>query len=379
MTHDRSNEHDRDHLHGRGQAGDQRLGSRNDPADGSHGHRHETGAGRHHGRDAAGDQRGHSHDHSHGHHHTLDHPIGQAIGRGPVLVTRASERRRLKAVLAVTGLFMVVEAVGGVLANSLALLADAGHMLTDVAALALALFAMRLAQRPPSPDKTFGYVRLEVLAALVNGAALLVIAIFICWEAYERLVSPPSVDGPLMLGVATVGLAVNVFGAFALHGHAHENLNLRGAYLHVLGDLLGSVGAIAAGLIILFTGWVPADAVFSVLIAALILTSAWRLVREATDVLLEAAPPHIDVEELLADLGAIPGLENVHDLHVWTLTSGFVALSAHGVVDDPRDQARILEEVEGRAAARGIDHVTFQLEPRRLYQIPAREGTGTTP
>ncbi len=297
------------------------------------------------------------------------HRHGEGPGHAGV-VGRDVERGRLRMVLAVTAVFMVVELVGGIVANSLALLADAGHMFTDVGALALSLVAMRLAQLPPSPEKTYGYVRTEILAALVNGAALLVIAGFICWEAWERLRTPPEVDGPLLLAVATAGLAVNVFGAVVLHRHAGENLNLRGAYLHVIGDLLGSVGTILAGVLILATGWTLADPLISVVIALLILASAWRLVREATDVLLEAAPRNLDMDTVVRDLGSIPELHDIHDLHVWTLTSGFVALSGHGVIDDPAHHGAILEEITRRMEARGIRHVTFQLEPRRLYQIP---------
>ncbi len=305
-------------------------------------------------------------------------PPGHAAadGHAPAggMMERTAETGRLRIVLVVTGLFMVAEVVGGILADSLALLADAGHMFTDAGALGLSLFAMRLAQRPPSPEKTYGYVRLEILAALVNGAALLVISGLICWEAYQRVQQPREVDGPVMLAVASAGLVVNVVGAFLLHRHAHDNLNVRGAYLHVLGDLLGSVGAIAAGLVILFTGWMPADPLISVFIALLILVSAWQLVREATDVLLEAAPSHIDVEEVLRDLEGIPDLSDVHDLHVWTLTSGFVALSGHGVIDEPRHQRLVLGEIRDRMEGHGIHHVTFQLEPRPLYQIPEEGG-----
>ncbi|MFW5904742.1 MAG: cation diffusion facilitator family transporter, partial [bacterium] len=265
---------------------------------------------------------------------------------------------------------------GGILSGSLALLADAGHMFTDVGAVGLSLVAMRWASRPPSPEKTYGYVRLEILAALVNGAGLLVLAGFICWEAYRRLMVPQTVDGPLMLAVAGAGLLVNVAGAFLLHEHAHENLNVRGAYLHVLGDLLGSVGAIAAAVVILTTEWMPADPIISVVIALLILASAWRLVREATDVLLEAAPAHIDVEDLLRDLNAIPDLNDVHDLHVWTLTSGFVALSGHGVIDDPQHQSHVLDEIRRVLGQHGIEHMTFQLEPRPLYQLSEAEFPG---
>jgi len=289
---------------------------------------------------------------------------------------RTAERGRLKWVMGITVAFMVAEVVGGILSGSLALLADAGHMLTDAGALALSLLAMRMAQRPPSPAKTFGYVRLEILAALVNGATLLLIAGLIVVEAWQRLRTPVDVQAPMMLAVATVGLGVNVVGALLLHGHAHDNLNMRGAYLHVLGDLLGSVGAIAAGLVILTTGWTTADPLISVVIALLILGSAWRLMREATDVLLEAAPRHMDVAEIIEELRGVEGLGDVHDLHVWTLTSGFVALSAHGVIDDPSLHTRVLEEVQNRMRRRGIGHVTFQLEMRPIYQLLPRDPVG---
>jgi cobalt-zinc-cadmium efflux system protein len=279
-------------------------------------------------------------------------------------------------VLGITAVFMLAEVVGGILSNSLALLADAGHMFTDVAALALSLVAMRLAQRPPSPTKTYGYVRLEILAALINGAALLFIAVFILKEAWGRFQSPPEVDGPLMMAVAVVGLGVNVTGAVLLHRHAGESLNVRGAYLHVLGDLLGSVGTITAGILILTTGWMLADPIISVVICFLILFGAWRLVREATDILLEGAPRGLDVEELVEDLRHIRGLEELHDIHVWTLTSGFVAMSGHGVIDDLNMHRRILDEINKRLKIRGISHVTFQLEPRPLHQIDGVLGEG---
>ncbi|MBT8398389.1 MAG: cation transporter [Gemmatimonadetes bacterium] len=278
-------------------------------------------------------------------------------------------------VLGITAGFMVAEVVGGILSNSLALLADAGHMFTDVAALALSLVAMRLAQRPPSPTKTYGYVRLEILAAFINGAALLFISFFILKEAWERFQAPPDVDGPLMMGVAIVGLGVNVAGALLLHRHAGESLNVRGAYLHVLGDLLGSIGAIIAGTLILTTGWMLADPIISVVIALLILVGAWRLVREATDILLEGAPRGLDVEELVENLKQIEGLEELHDIHVWTLTSGFVAMSGHGVIDDLNMHRRILDEINLRLNERGISHVTFQLEPRPLHQIDVTDGS----
>lgn len=268
---------------------------------------------------------------------------------------------------------MLAEVAGGLISGSLALLADAGHMFTDVAALALSLLAMALAARPPTPRRTFGLVRLEIVAALVNGATLLLMAGLIVLEAWRRLREPAAIDGRVMLAVAVLGLGVNVAGALLLHRHAHESLNVRGAYLHVLGDLLGSVGTIAAGAVVLATGWTPADPIVSVAIALLILYGAWNLVREATDVLLESVPAHVDLEALLRDLGAVEGLRDVHDVHVWTLTSGFVALAAHGVIDDPADHTRVLDRVTERIREHGIEHVTLQLELRRLYQLPASQ------
>jgi cobalt-zinc-cadmium efflux system protein len=301
----------------------------------------------------------HHHGHGHGHEH-----------HGRAHLNRDASGGRLVVVLVLTAVFMVAEVVGGLLSHSLALLADAGHMFTDVAALALSVFAMRLAQTPPTTKRTFGLVRLEILAALVNGAALLVISGFIFVEAWQRLRDPVEIDGTIMLVVATLGLGVNVIGAVMLHSHAHENLNVRGAYLHVLGDLLGSVGAIGAGVIVLTTGWTPADPIISAIIGLLILFSAWHLVREAADVLLESVPAHVDMDAILDELRSVDGLDDVHDVHVWTLTSGFVALSAHGVIDDPTQHTRILEDVRERMRAHGIGHVTFQIEQRQLYQLP---------
>ncbi|MHB1191910.1 MAG: cation diffusion facilitator family transporter [Longimicrobiales bacterium] len=302
--------------------------------------------------------------------HVHPHPDRGGRAQPPGPLHRSAERRRLSWVLGITAAFMVAEVVGGLLSGSLALLADAGHMFTDAGALALSLLAMRMAQRPPDAARTFGWVRLEILAALVNGAVLLVLAGLVVAEAWDRLREPVPVDAPVMLAVAVIGLGVNVVGAFLLHAHAAENLNVRGAYLHVLGDLLGSVGAISAGLVVLFTGWAAADPLVSVLIAGLILFSAWRLVREAAEVLLEAAPANVDVVALVEELRAVEGLDEVHDVHVWTLTSGFVALAGHGVIDDPARHTLILEEIQERVRAHGIGHVTFQLEMRPLYQLP---------
>jgi len=317
----------------------------------------------------------HHHDHDHGERHAHTHHRRHfRYGHGDPIQAADEERSggRLTWVLTITAVFMVAEIVGGLLSNSLALLADAGHMFTDVAALGLSVFAMRLARTPPTSKRTFGYVRLEILAALVNGAALLVISGFIFVEAWHRLRAPVVIDGVVMLIVATLGLAVNALGAFLLHSHAHENLNVRGAYLHVIGDLLGSVGAIVAGVVVLTTGWSPIDPIISAVIGLLILYSAWNLVREAAEVLLEAVPAHVDMEAILSDLAGIDGLSDVHDVHVWTLTSGFIALSAHGVIDDPTQHTRILDEVREHMRAHGIEHVTFQIELRALYQLPVR-------
>ena len=271
-------------------------------------------------------------------------------------------RRRLLLAFAITLVVMVVELVGSSLSGSLALLADAGHMLADAAALAVALFAAWIAQRPATAQRSFGFMRLEVFAALVNGAVLIVIAIGIAVEAWRRLHAPPAVNGALLIGVAAVGLLANVAAVAILHrGHEHS-LNQRGAYLHVMGDLLGSIGALAAGAIVLAFGWTPADPLISVLIGALILVSAWRLVKESTDVLLEATPRHIALSDVHERIVSVPGVDSVHDLHLWTVTSGVVAMSGHLVVKNPTDNQPVLQEVQGRMRALGIAHVTVQVE-----------------
>jgi len=256
----------------------------------------------------------------------------------------------------------VVEFVGGWLASSLALLADAAHMLADVAALALALVAAWIARRPATPERSFGFLRLEILAALVNGAVLFAIALGIGVEAWRRVHAPEAVNGALLLGVAAIGFAANVGAAVVLHGGHQHSLNQRGAYLHVLGDLLGSVGALIAGAIVIATGWTLADPLISVLIGLLVLASAWRLVKESLDVLLEATPRHIALSDVHERIVSVPGVESVHDLHLWTVTSGVVAMSGHLVVKNPSDNQPILEAVQSRMRAMGIHHVTVQVE-----------------
>jgi cobalt-zinc-cadmium efflux system protein len=285
------------------------------------------------------------------------------VHRAPL---RPESRRRLALALGITAVVMVAEAVGGWLAGSLALLADAGHMLADGAALGLALFAAHVAQRPATAQRSFGLLRLEILAALANGALLIAIAVGIGLEAWHRLRAPPAVNAGLLLGVAAVGLVANLVAVVILHRGHHHSLNQRGAYLHVLGDLLGSVGALTAGVIVLGTGWTLADPLISIFIGGLVLASAWRLVKESTDVLLEATPDGIALAEVHDRILAVSGVDSVHDLHVWTVTSGVVAMSGHLVVKNPADNQPVLEEVQDRMRALGIAHVTVQVEREQI-------------
>ena len=279
---------------------------------------------------------------------------------------RGESARRLSWVLGLTALVMCAEAAGGLVAHSLALLADAGHMLADVGAIGLALFAARMARLPATPERTFGYLRMEILAALANGAVLFAIVVAIAFEAMSRLRRPAHVNAPVLLAIAAVGFAANVVAARILHhGHDHS-LNQRAAFLHVVGDLLGSLAALVAGGVILATGWTPADPILSLAISLLVLVSAWRLVRESVDVLLEAAPAHIPLAAVHERLASVPGVSSVHDLHVWTVTSGVVAMSGHLVVRDPGDHQRVLEQVQGRMGEFGIGHVTVQVEREQV-------------
>jgi cobalt-zinc-cadmium efflux system protein len=258
---------------------------------------------------------------------------------------------------------MVAEIVGGWLSNSLALLADAGHMLSDTAALALSLFAMWAARRPAKRASTYGYHRAEILAALANGSVLLVIALFIFIEAVQRLREPPTVAGPLMLAIACGGLVMNLAGLQLLAPGREANLNLRGAWLHVLSDALGSVGAIVAGVMIWARGWTWADPLASVVIVMFIVHSAWALLRETVAVLMENAPGHIDVDEVCTAIGKIASVMEVHDLHVWTITSGMESLSAHVLAAPDSDTDALLISIRSLLADRfGIDHVTIQIE-----------------
>ncbi|MFL6235416.1 MAG: cation diffusion facilitator family transporter [Thermoanaerobaculia bacterium] len=299
-----------------------------------------------------------AHTHAHGHSHSHSHAGGS--------------RARMTWVLGLIVLYMVAEAVGGWLTGSLALLADAGHMLSDAAALGLSVFAMSMSRRPRTSKRTYGYHRLEILAALANGATLVAISILVLIEAAHRFGRPEAVDAPGMMGIAAGGLLVNLVALWILHEGRDESLNVRGAWLHVLTDALGSVQAIAAGALIWGFGWQWADPAASVLIALLVVYSAWSLLREATGVLMEHAPAHIDVNQVQEAMAEVPGVLEVHDLHVWTITSGMESLSAHVVVEDHRFDCAVLGEIRAKLHDRfGIHHITVQMETSRFEEHPA--------
>jgi cobalt-zinc-cadmium efflux system protein len=289
------------------------------------------------------------------------HQHGHAAGR-------AEDRRRLRLVLLVTAAVFVLELVGAWTSQSLALLADAGHLMTDAAALVVALSASFVATLPATPRRTFGYHRAEILAALLNALVLLGVCTYIAWSAIRRLVQPEPVDGAQMVVFAAVALLANAASLFLLSGRKDASLNMKGAFLEVLSDTIGSAAAILAGLVVLLVGFTPADSIASLLIAVLILPRSWQLLREALGVLLEAAPRGVDVETVRRHLSRAAGVVDVHDLHAWTITSGMPALSAHVTVTDAalaeRGVGEILDELSGCVASHfGIDHATFQLEP----------------
>lgn len=300
--------------------------------------------------EAAHDRKAHdraAHDHAHGH-------------------GGATDKRRVMITACLTGGFMIAEALGGILTNSLALLADAGHMLTDTLALGLAWYAFHLAERPATARMSYGFGRVKTLVAYTNGIAIFVIAIWIVYEAWQRFQQPPQVLGAPMLVVATLGLLVNMAGFLILHGGDRESLNMRGAILHVLGDLLGSVAAIAAALVILATGWYPIDPILSVLVAVIILSTAWRLMREAAHLLLEGTPETLDRDAIAADLTAnIPGLRNVHHVHLWSLDGSKHMATLHARLDQGTDAHVAVSAIRARLASEhGVDHATVETELR---------------
>jgi cobalt-zinc-cadmium efflux system protein len=260
---------------------------------------------------------------------------------------------------------MVVEIIGGILANSLALLSDAGHMLTDILALGLTIFAMRFAQRPPTASKTFGFYRVEILAAFFNGMLLLFISFYIFYEAYQRLVHPQEIKGLFMLVVAAIGLLANGVGITILRKSTQKSLNVKSAFLHIVGDTISSCGVILGGLVILYTGWYLVDPLIGIFIGMLILWGAYSLLRESMDIFLEATPRDIDVEKMLDDLRKIKGVKDVHHLHLWTITSGIYAMSAHVLIEDllTSRSAQVLKEIEGLLQGKySMEHTTIQFE-----------------
>lgn len=277
--------------------------------------------------------------------------------------------------LGLTAGFLVIEVIGGLWTGSLALLADAGHMLTDVGGLSLSLLAVWFARKPPTPAHTYGYFRMEILAALANGVVLFGVAGFILYEAYRRLWAPPQILAGPMLVIAILGLGANLLGMWLLHRGAGESLNLRGAYLELLSDTLGSLGVILAAVIIQTTGFVLADPVISAVIGLFILPRTWGLLRQAVHILMEGVPPHLDLGELEAAMRGAHGVRAVHDLHVWTLTSGKEAMSAHVLVEDLADGQHVLGDLQQLLRQRfGIEHVTIQLESERSPLLQIRPG-----
>lgn len=295
------------------------------------------------------------HDHSH-------HQDAPSLG---LPRNRSAKRRPLAVALGITSAFLIVEIIGGIVTHSLALLADAGHMATDAGALVLALFAVWLASRPATAHRSFGFLRAEILAAALNAAVLLLLSLFIFYEAWQRFAHPPAVRSGLMLGVAIAGFCANLASAWVLsRGGSHKHdLNTRGAFLHVVGDLLGSVATILAALIIMVTGWNRADPILSVIIGGSIVFSAWRLLRESVDILLEATPAGIDPVAVRTTLKSVPGVAEVHDLHIWTVTSGVIAASAHlEITNVPRTDDLLADATQRLSREFGIAHTTLQLE-----------------
>jgi cobalt-zinc-cadmium efflux system protein len=293
---------------------------------------------------------------------THEHEHVSSIGSRPLIIT-----------LAIVIAVMLAEFIGGILSNSLALVGDAGHMLVDGLALGLSLFAIYLARRPSTLARTFGYHRVEIMAALANGSILVGVSALIFFGAYQRFREPSDVETPLMLATAAVGLVANLIGIWLLRKGSHASLNIRGAFWHVLGDTVSSVGVIAAGLIIRFTGWVAADPLVAMVIGVVILWGAIRLVRDSVDILMEAVPKHISAETVVAVLKELPGVEEIHDVHIWTITSGIVALSAHLMIQDQMVSLStdVRDSVNRVLAERfGITHTTLQLESSRCESCP---------
>ena len=298
-----------------------------------------------------------SHDHSHSHR-----------------LTHANNERRMGLAALLTGGFMFAEVAGGIVAGSLALLADAGHMLTDLASLALAWFGFRLSRRPADWKRTYGFDRFQVLVAFANGLALFAIAAWIVYEAIERLMTTPEVSGGIMVVIAILGLMVNIAAFMLLQGADRENLNVRGAAIHVLGDLLGSVAALVAGTVILIAGWTPIDPLLSILVAAIIVRSGWNVVADAGHILLEGAPEELDTRAIGPDLiASITGVEEVHHVHVWSITQSRRMVTLHALIRDTEDSDRMVRSIKARLKEHfGLDHATVEIERHTCADAPAQ-------
>jgi cobalt-zinc-cadmium efflux system protein len=289
-------------------------------------------------------------------------------GHAPTPTAAGRHKGRLALALTITASFMVVEVIGAFWTGSLALLADAAHMLTDAGGLALALIAIRFSERPATPQKTYGYARMEVLAALTNAVVLLLLAIYILYEAYQRFVDPPEILGLPMLVVAVIGLGVNLVSMRLLMAGSKESLNMKGAYLEVMGDMLGSLGVIVAAVVVLLTGWTAADAVIGAGIGLFIVPRAWNLLKSAVHILMEGTPPEVDLSLIETRLTALEGVEAVHDLHVWTITSGLDALSCHLIVGDDTATRDLLKLAHDMLRDEfGIQKTTIQIENPELH------------
>ncbi len=299
-------------------------------------------------------ERRHDYEHDHGHGR---HTHGLSITAGG--------KRDLLVALAITVLMMLAEIIGGLLSNSLALLSDAGHMFTDNLALLLSFFALKFAAMPATERKTFGFYRLEILAAFVNGIVLVLISCYIMYQAYLRIVNPQPVAGKLMLVIAAIGLAANLVGAVVLNKHSATSLNIRGAYLHILGDAFSSVGVVIGGVIILYTGWYYVDPILSMLISLVIIYGAWALVKESVNILLESVPAHINIDRVAVEMQKIEGVREAYHIHIWTITSGVYAMSAHVIIDDQMvsRNRHLLDRISAVAAEKfKVMHVTIQIE-----------------
>jgi cobalt-zinc-cadmium efflux system protein len=314
------------------------------------------------------------HHHGHGHAHAHGHAPAAAPGGDEAARLRA--RRALAVVLALTAGFAVAEIIGGFVAGSVALLADAAHMLSDAGSIALALGALWLAGRPATARLSFGWRRAEILAALINGVTLVAIGIWVIVEAAGRLGDAPDVEGGTTLVIGVIGLGVNIAAAGILWRTGGHSLNVRAALMHVLADLAGSLGVITAAVVIITTGWMPIDPILGIAIGLLVLVGSWRVLRESVAVLLEATPEGIDGDEVGRRMAAIEGVRDVHDLHIWTITSGFAALAAHVTADPGRDCQELRRVIAAMLVREfGITHTTLQVEPagpeRRLYPVSA--------